>query len=169
MSEVEEGTIHEEEEGLRVPRVLRSAEVLLADGMRLKGRLFLPASSDAHAGVMRVDEWMNEPTAFYPFLPDGEGRPVVLGKEQTVMLSVQAADDRDESLDVPAPRSRVLVECRQGKVEGEVVLDLPDQQTRVLDLLNRDQLFLTVEDGDVHHLVRLTRITRVVEAAEPDA
>ena len=43
------------------------------------------------------------------------------------------------------PRSEV----EDLKVEGEVVLDLPEQQTRVLDLLNRDQTFLTVEDGGV--------------------
>ena len=27
---------------------------------------------------MRADEWVNEPDAFFPFLPDGEGRPVIL-------------------------------------------------------------------------------------------
>ena len=44
--------------------------------------------------------------------------------------------------------------------------DLPAEQSRVLDFVNQDQPFLTLRDGDVHHLVCKSQITRVTEARD---
>ena len=42
---------------------------------------------------------------------------------------------------------------------------MPSNHARVLDLLNRPGAFLTVRDGERHHLVAKARITRVSEPA----
>ena len=170
MVEEHVGATRGESEEFRVPRVLRAAEVLCADGERIRGRMFLPATAEAHAGPMRAEEWMNDSADFYPFLPDGEGSPVILSKQQTVMVTVMASADRNEALEgAPAPVRPVRVECGAVRIEGEVVIDLPAQQLRVLDLLNRGGSFLTVRDGAVHHLVRKSHITRVTQASDRGA
>lgn len=152
--------------GFQVPRLLRAAEVLCADGRVLRGRVFLPATAASHAGAMRAEEWMNDPQPFFPFLPDGEGSPVILNKDQLVVVTVAAAADRDETLDeVGAPVRRVGVECGALRLVGDVVVDMPANHSRVLDLLNRPGAFLNVRDGERHHLVAKARITRVSEAA----
>jgi hypothetical protein len=157
-------TAPDEHEEFHVPRLLRTAEVLSADGEKIRGRVFLPATAEAHPGPMRAAEWMNDPVEFYPFLPDGEGAPVILSKAQTIMVTVMASADRDETLEgAPAPVRHVRVECGPVRIEGEVVLDLPAQHSRVLDLLNREERFLTVRDGDLHHLVCKAHITRVTQ------
>jgi hypothetical protein len=149
-----------------VPRLLRAAEVLCTDGRVLRGRVFLPASAESHAGAMRAEEWMNEATAFFPFLPDGEGRPVILNKAQVVVVTVAASADQDETLDeVGSLVKRVRVECGALRVEGEVLVDMPANQSRILDLLNRPGAFLNVREGERHHLVRKSGITRVSEPA----
>ena len=58
MTLAEEGvpTGREEREEFRVPRVLRAAEVLCGDGARMRGRVFLPATAEAHSGTMRAEE-----------------------------------------------------------------------------------------------------------------
>ncbi len=170
VAEDETGTTRDPREEFRVPRVLRAAEVLCADGERVRGRMFLPATAAAHAGPTRAQEWMNDPAEFFPFLPDGEGSPVILSKKQTVMVTVMASADRDEALEgAPAPVRQIRVECGAIRIEGEVVIDLPAQQSRVLDLLNSDEAFLTVRDGHLHHLVRKSRITRVTQAPDRGA
>ena len=149
-----------------VPRLLRAAEVLCSDGRVLRGRVFLPATAASHAGAMRAEEWMNEPVSFFPFLPDGEGRPVILNKAQVAVMTVAASADHDEALEqVGAPSKRVRVECGALRIEGEVLVDMPANQSRVLDLLNRPGAFLNVREGDRHHLVRKAGITRVSEPA----
>ncbi len=111
-----------------VPRLLRAAEVLCADGRVLRGRVFLPASAESHAGAMRAEEWMNDEAAFFPFLPDGEGRPIILNKAQVVVVTVAASADHDETLEqVGPPVKRVRVECGALRVEGDVLVDMPAQ------------------------------------------
>jgi hypothetical protein len=43
---------------------------------------------------------------------------------------------------------------------------MPEEHRRVLDYLNRPGRFLTLRDGDRHHLVQKNRITRVQETRE---
>ena len=151
-------------QAFQVPRLLRAAELLMADGRVLRGRVFLPATAESHAGAMRAEEWMNDPQPFFPFLPDGEGSPVILNKGQLVVMTVAASADRDETLDeVGAPVRRVSVECGALHLTGDVLVDMPANHLRVLDLLNRPGAFLNVRDGERHHLVSKTRITRVSE------
>ena len=152
--------------GFRVPRLLRAAEVLCADGRVLRGRVFLPAAAESHPGAMRAEEWMNDPASFVPFLPDGEGRPVILNKHQITVVTVAASADHDEAVDqTGAPVRRVRVECGALRLEGEVLVDMPANHSRVLDLLNRPGAFLNVREGERHHLVCKSRITRVSEPA----
>jgi len=155
--------------GFRVPRLLRAAEVLCADGRVLRGRVFLPAAAESHPGAMRAEEWMNDSAPFVPFLPDGEGRPVILNKQQITVVTVAASVDHDEAMDeTGAPVRRVRVECGALRLEGDVLVDMPANHSRILDLLNRPGAFLNVRDGERHHLVSKSRITRVSEPA-PDA
>ena len=51
-------------------------------------------------------------------------------------------------------------------LDGDVVIDMPINHSRVLDLLNRPGAFLNVRDGDRHHLVCKARVTRVNELAD---
>jgi hypothetical protein len=151
-------------QGYQIPRLLRAAELLCADGRVLRGRVFLPATADSHPGAMRAEEWMNDPQPFFPFLPDGEGSPVILNKEQIVVVTVAASADRDDTLDeVGSPVRRVSVECGALRLTGDVLVDMPANHSRVLDLLNRPGAFLNVRDGERHHLVAKARITRVSE------
>jgi len=149
-----------------VPRLLRAAEVVCTDGRVLRGRVFLPATAESHAGAMRAEEWMNDPASFFPFLPDGEGRPVILNKAQVAVVTVAASADHDETLQqVGPPVKRVRVECGALRLEGDVLVDMPLDQSRILDVLNRPGAFLNVREGDRHHLVRKSGITRVSEPA----
>lgn len=154
----------------RVPRLLRGAEVLCGDGRLLRGRVFLPASAEGHSGPMRIDEWMNDPQPFFPFLPDGEGRPAILNKHEIVALTVAESHGGTAGEDAAeVPICRVAVECGSLRLVGDVRIDMPAHQARVLDLLNRGDAFLMLRDGGHQHFVRKARISRVVELLEPAA
>ncbi len=146
-----------------VPRLLRAAEVVCADGRVLRGRVFLPAAAESHPGALRMAEWLEEPARFFPFLPDGEGRPVLLCKEQLIVVTV-AASVEDESAEAGVARRRVRVECGVLRLEGEVAIDMPPSHSRVLDLLNRPGEVLALRSGDHNLFVRKSRIVRVAES-----
>jgi hypothetical protein len=152
---------------LRVPTVAFPAEVVCADGRMFVGRIFVPAAASRHAGAMRAEEWMNEANAFFPFLPDDSRTSVLLNKQELLVLSVsESADQGDLEEDVEVLARRVAVECGDRRLEGTLMIEMPEAQSRVLDFLNRPETFLTLREGDRHHLVRKSRITRVVELSE---
>ena len=152
---------------LRVPTVAFPAEAVCTDGRSFQGRIFVPAAASRHAGSMRAEEWMNEANSFFPFLPDDSRTSVLLNKEELLVLSVAAsADQSDVSDEAETPVRRVAVECGTRSFEGMLLIEMPSNQSRVLDYLNRPGLFLTLRQGDRHHLVRKSRITRVVELPE---
>jgi len=150
---------------LSVPTVAVAAEVLCADGRSFSGRIFIPVLSARHTGPMRAEEWLNDPAAFFPFLPDDEQRPVLMNKREVLVLSVVAPGEGPD--DLPAlPHQRVTLECEEHRIPGEIVIDMPEHRMRVLDYLNRSEPFLTLHDGGRHHLIQKSRITRVIETTE---
>ncbi|MEW6336029.1 MAG: hypothetical protein ACOY3Y_20145 [Acidobacteriota bacterium] len=152
---------------LRVPVAALPAEVLCTDGSVMRGRIFVPATAAGHEGPTLPDEWMNRPARFFPFLPDGDGRPLLLNKATVVAVTVPAwADEADPEMFAPAPEREVVVECGGRSFRGMVALELPEHQRRVLDLLNQPGGFLTVRSTEHHHLIAKHHITRVVELAE---
>jgi hypothetical protein len=151
---------------LRIPTLALDAEILCADGKSFQGRIFLPVASSHHSGPMRPDEWLNDgATPFFPFLPRNSSASVILNKAEVVVLTVLAETAPDEE-GVQSPRRNVRVECRDRTVSGAVVIDMPEGHQRVLDYLNAPGPFLVVREGQKHHLVRKSRITRVSEPAE---
>jgi len=151
---------------LRVPTLALSAEVLCADGRSLTGRIFIPVTASRHTGPMRAEEWINEAAPFFPFLPDASESPLVLNKDELLALSVPASADPTLPDDPESPARKLIVECGGRRFEGSVVLDMPSDHARVLDILNRPEGFLTLRVADRHHFVQKRRITRVSEARE---
>ena len=151
----------------KVPTVALRAEATLADGRRFRGRIFVPTAAHDHAGSMRAEEWMNDGVDFFPFLLDDASASVLLNKREIVALTVPASADRDATLEaVSLPQHRLALECGARRFEGTIVIDMPENHSRVLDYMNRPEAFLTLRDGERHHLVAKARVTRVTETRE---
>lgn len=149
---------------LRVPTVSITATVLCGDGRRLDGEVFLPASAPMHGGPMRPDEWLHEPTPFFA-LRMADGGSAFVNKLDVLAVTVAAADDPDQEDGSFGVERSIVVECLSHRFEGTLVIDMPPDRRRVLDALNGPGDYLTLRDGDKHHLVRKTRITRAFEKA----
>jgi hypothetical protein len=129
--------------------------------------VFVPTLASAHSGATRPEEWINEGGEFFPFLPEGASKPVILNKDQVVMLAVGAPPDLDEEQEEEGlPRLQVSIECRDQRFEGTLLLDLREGHRRVLDYLNRPERFLVLFDGNRRLLVRKHAITRLHEGPE---
>jgi hypothetical protein len=149
---------------LRVPTVALPAEVVTVDGRVATGRIFVPAAANRHAGAMRAEEWMNESADFFPFLPDASDGPELLNRHEILVLTVPAHADAGDVLEgTRLPERAVVVDCRGRKISGTLVIDMPEEHSRVLDYLNRPGRVLTLRDGLKHHLIQKDRITRVKE------
>src|SRR5215468_6968237 len=124
------------ESEFKVPTVALAAEALMVDGRRFRGRIFLPTAAHDHVGNLRPEEWMNDGVDFFPFLPDEPGGPVFLNKREVVAVTVAASSDRDATLEaVASPARRLSLECGTRRFAGSIVIDMPENHSRVLDYL----------------------------------
>jgi hypothetical protein len=150
---------------LRVPTLALAAEVACADGRTFTGRIFIPAAASHHTGPMRPDEWINEPLPFFPFLPDDASMPVMLDKHTVLVVTLEGGPGAEPEEDLGFPQ-KVVVECGGKRLEGVIHIDMPENQRRVQDYLNRFELFFTLIDGTRRHLVQKHHVTRVIEVRE---
>lgn len=153
---------------LRVPTATFVAVVQLAGGQEIRGRFFVPSHTSLHPGPMRPDERLNDDSDFFPFLPADAAEPVILNKRQVAWVSFDfrsfPTPSGDESPEVHSrPEQRVSVWCRDRLLEGVLLIDLPEDKSRVLDLLNQPERFLRIRDGDLLHYVSRDHISKVVE------
>ena len=153
-------------EDLRIPTVAIAAEVLLESGEKLAGQVFLPLLASRHSGRPRPDEWINQPTGFFPFLPEGRPHAVVLNKDTVQFISMPLTPE--VSLEEASTGFTSFVELRLGEIvlQGTLLIDMPAERTRVLDYLNGEELFIPVWGTDTYHLVRKRCITMVTEREE---
>jgi hypothetical protein len=153
---------------LTVPTVPLSVKIKCRDGRVLAGRVFVPAAAPTHPGPIRAEDWVNEPTAFFPFLAKGAKAPILLNKREVDVVELSAeADVADKPIAEDAlPARRVRLELGKRKLEGTLVIEMPETHSRVLDVLNLPTTFLTLRSGELRRLVQKARITRVTELEE---
>ncbi len=150
----------------KVPTVQLATELHCVDGSVLRGRVFMPALSAVHSGPMLPQEWVNSPPVFFPFRQD-DGTTILLNKHQVLAMSVAARPDGDDQAWAPAaPVRRATVEAGGKRFEGDLAIDMPEHQRRLVDYLNRPEPFLCLVSGENHLLIRKALIARVVGTEE---
>lgn len=149
-------------EDLRVPTVAITAAVTFDDGGTLNGRIFLPAMASRHSGQPRPDEWINQPTGFFPLLAEGDDRAVILNKSTVSAISIPLTPDLALD-DTTGFTSEVELTWGGHVIEGKLLIDMPAERNRVLDYLNTSDRFLTLWTDTKYHLIRKDCIMRIVE------
>jgi hypothetical protein len=151
----------------KVPTVQLATELHCVDGAVLRGHVYMAALSAVHAGPMLPQEWINSPPAFFPFRRD-DGTTILVNKHQVLAMSVAAPPAGDEPSWEPADLvRRAVVEAGGKQFQGDVVIDMPENQRRLVDYLNRPESFLCLVSAEARLLVRKDFISRAIEIQEP--
>jgi len=152
---------------LSVPTVQLEAEVRFVDGTILTGTVYIPTVSAVRAGPMLPQEWINGPPLFFPLRLHQAPSAILVNKRQVLSLCVPTARREDEpSWESASVVLRVLIETGNERLEGEVVIDMPQDQRRLADYLNRPEAFLLLQSGERQYLIQKDRISRVSEVLE---
>lgn len=145
----------------RVPTVAMPAEIRYFDERALVGRIFLPPRDPEHGGPMEPAEWLNQSSNFFPFLQDGAAGGVLLNKRYVVVLTVPLPEGELPLLGAP-----VRIECATLTLEGVLELEMPENQRRVLDVINSPEPFVVLRSGEKRHIIQKNRITTMTELKE---
>jgi len=119
----------------RVEKLRRAVHVVLADGRRLDGDLFLAERTKARSDPQEPIDLLNEDAPFFPFFLN-EQEVILLAKSQVSRVETAAADGEQTS-DIPDGATAVEIALLDGAtISGFVPLEKRGEQTRLLDFLN---------------------------------
>ena len=119
----------------RVEKLRRAVRVVLIDGRRLEGDVFLAERTRVRAEPQEPIDLLNEEAPFFPFFLNEQ--EVLLVAKQHVSRVETAAPDGDLSSDMPDGAMAVEITLIDGSaVSGFVPLEKRGEQTRLLDFLN---------------------------------
>ena len=127
-------------EDQRISVEARTVELVLTDGTRLTGEMFLQLHGLHQVGTQKVGEVLNDENNFLP-VRTAEGMKLV-NLAQIVMLSVPAETEFDPLLAL-GEKHRVRVTTSVGEdVDACVHVNLPTGRNRAKDFLDQKKRFL---------------------------
>ncbi len=62
-------------------------------------------------------------------------------------------------------RCAVVIECPGGRFEGEVLLDTPSNQRRLVDYVNQPGAFIALHKGEKVHLIQKRLMIRIIQTS----
>ena len=119
----------------RVEKLRRAVRVVLTDGRRLDGDVFLAERTKIRAEPQEPIDLLNEDAPFFPFFLN-EQEVLLVAKSQVTRVET-ATPDGDPSADMPDGAMAVEITLIDGStISGFVPLEKRGEQTRLLDFLN---------------------------------
>ncbi|HEV8237471.1 MAG TPA: hypothetical protein VGP84_22825 [Gemmatimonadaceae bacterium] len=119
----------------RVEKLRRAVRVVLTDGRRLDGDVFLAERTRIRAEPQEPIDLLNEDAPFFPFYLS-EQELLLIAKSQVTRVET-AAPEGDPSADRPDGAMAVEITLIDGStISGFVPIEKRGEQTRLLDFLN---------------------------------
>ena len=146
--------------GFSIPRVSVPASLLLTDGERRPGEIYVMERVPQHTGPETPLEMLNRAEGFFPFRPAGDGSILLVTKAHTIILSVAADDAAQDPARLSAAKL-VAVELTLADgstIRGFATAELPEHHSRLLDYLNDSSPFFAVSAGEQFHFVNRAHV-----------
>ncbi|MDR0330950.1 MAG: hypothetical protein LBH93_04490 [Chitinispirillales bacterium] len=149
---------------LRIPVTGRMVVIELMGGAQLGGLVFIPSAAPDHDGTMRLVEWLNAAGDFFPFQAHGEEGHAVLSKRGVLCLTAYHERDSDDyDLTDGTCKCGVAIEAGGQSFAGQLIVDTPYNNRRVLDVLNDGKQFVYLLDRGKEVHINKAFIIKVTE------
>lgn len=144
--------------GFAIPRVSIPASLLLTEGDRRVGAIYVMERVPHHTGPETPLEMLNRAEGFFPFRPSGDQAVLLVTKARTITLSVPRNVTGEDPARLSAAK-RVAISLTlagDADITGWATLELPDYHSRLLDYLNAslDPFFAVTTADEVHFVNR---------------
>ena len=144
--------------GFAIPRVSVPASLVLSDGDRRLGEIYVMERVPHHTGSETPLEMLNRPEGFFPFRPTGNGTILLVTKARTITLSVprNSADEDPARLSAAKRVGITITLANDTDITGWATLELPEFHSRLLDYLNAslDPFFAVTTADEIHFVNR---------------
>ena len=134
-------------------------------GEKLPGEIFLDLGTSAGYTVNQVLEYFNSDTPFFP-LRGKDGSTILLRKSSVIQVELPEMLDQymEQTSSFSTKKEGVFYMQTIGPVRVQIILDLPEEYSRFLDLVNvASRAFFPAIVNDAFALLSLRHIYKVEE------
>ena len=132
-------------------------------GESIPGEIFLDMILTEGYSIDQVLEFFNARLPFFPIRTASMPRPILLRKNSVVRVDIPqlSASFAERTSGFAISREATITMETLGPVRGTFVLDLPQEYTRILDLINLDPVFFPamIQESFVilnaHHIYKI--------------
>ena len=152
------------EQQFRIPKVSVSVFCYTIENEKIEGEIFLDVRGSDQYNSQQVLDFFNSETPFFPIRTSDFPNPILLRKESILRVDVirmMETLEEEPSMSLAGKRQVPVHLPTLGPVSVTVILDLPEEYSRILDLLNLKRTFFpTIIDGNFsllnsHHVYKI--------------
>ena len=153
----------------RIEKSKADAVLTLSDGVLVRGRFFVTASSANDWGPERVKDLLNAEPGFFPFEVGDAGRhrAVLFNRAHVVMVTLAGHEEprRDPGYSDATTRSVSVLLTNGTRVTGFVKLYLPQGRDRLSDYARGTENFRYLEAPGKTFILNVAHIVELSETA----
>jgi hypothetical protein len=150
---------------LRIPKVPVAIHCHSTGGESFSGQVFLDMTSSAGFTTSQILEFFNTPQPFFPLKLES-GQSILIQKWILFRIDVPELFHEYESevFSLVDSRQEAVLHFAGYSLRGSIIVDMPKEHARVLDVVNSGRSFLpflletTLSLINVHHLHRIEEI-----------
>lgn len=150
----------------RIPKISVPIVCNTLQGEKISGEIFLDYLSSNAYTIDQLLDFFNADPPFIPVRTNISPRPILLQKNTIVSVDlVQMKNQLQESTSVKLAEKREAIFYLQatGPVRGSVILELPLDHARIIDLLNQKRMFIPVQIHEKFMLLNSHHINKIEE------
>lgn len=156
------------DDSYRIPKHKVPASVAFPGKSEIRMYIFLGDCAQTHTGHERPSDLLNGPDSFFP-AADFEDDIHFIHRDALSVMTTRAELEfppdefrAEEAAPADSTRLEVEVELEDGtSLEGIVTYLMPEGHRRLQDVLNLQDRFLVLRDGDQARLINKRRIERI--------
>ena len=148
----------------KIPKTIVPVVCHTTAGKLITGEIFLDVSGKW--ALQQLHEFFETDTPFFPIRESETEKPFLIARNVLVLvelISFASLLQTDTSILLNKKRPVVLHLQGLGSVDCEMLIDTPDDRSRVLDVLNHPGCFLSVVWNNTYSLVNKAHIFKAVE------
>lgn len=157
--------MEDEEQQFRIPKAMVPVVCHTIHNERIEGDVFLDITSVRY-DFEQVLEFFNSGTLFFPLRTASLAKPIILFKNSLARVDLPnllKSFEEDTSV-MLAPRKHAILHIDSlGSLEAKVILNLPHDHSRILDLLNIGGTFFPVLLQDELSFINSRHIYKIEE------
>lgn len=151
---------------LRIPKIAVAIRCYTTYKESLSGQVFLDMMTTSGFTTSQILEFFNSPQLFFPLKLDS-GKGILLQKQTLIRVDVPDLFQEYESevsSQLDFKRETILHLAMAEPLHGSMIVDMPKEHARVLDVLNSARIFIpflletTLTLINTHHVYRVEEI-----------